>query len=399
MRQSHRARALLLVSASVLLLGLVGCGDDDPGTPDGGNPPDLPAVLPVTPDSLMSLFSTAYAHMDLEGYAALLHEDYLFQIRSEDVLDFGLAFDQIDRDHELAVAANIFSGEPGPTSGEAGVSGIESSVLVRQGPWVPAKESAAAGAMEATYDVLLRVERPGASLLEISGQQVFRAVGVDTALSGGTTTQVWLLLGQQDMTDTHKPVEGTSWSAFKLLYMADRPGPATRDQVMNLFKTAYENRDLAAYSELLDEDYAFRYKPQDVANLGIPFESHGLAFELACTENMFSGDPNPSTEAPGISAISFDLLQPQSPWEASTDPTFPGSVRCLYAVFLRVSRPASTTIEIQGPQLFYLTQVDSMLSGGTIVPVWRVGGQVDMIAGPYKAEQGSWGALKYLYRD
>ncbi len=75
----------------------------------------------------------------------------------------------------------------------------------------------------------------------------------------------------------------------------DNPVLSTPEEVFDALEKAYNNRDLKEYEALLDENYRFHFVPSDGAR-----PSHHDVWkadeELACTENMFSGVPNPDNK-------------------------------------------------------------------------------------------------------
>jgi hypothetical protein len=179
-----------------------------------------------------------------------------------------------------------------------------------------------------------------------------------------------------------------------------QPLPGTADSLMLMFKEVYAAMDIDAYAHLLDQEFLFKYRQEDVENLGLPYDRHDRSGELACTENMFSGEPASTSGEAGISGIEWSLLQPVSNWEDSTDDDFPGASRRLYNIILRFLRPAGTNLDIQGQQIFYVAHTDTVLSDSTVRSRYRLVGQVDMTGG-YRSneEASSWGSVKALYGD
>lgn len=101
-------RNILQVAAMVagILLLLGGCSSKE----EIVVPDDRSAyLLPGSPDKVMANFVTVYGSMDLEGYAQVLHEDFVFTFQPCDVQKLGLLKDHLTRQEELAVAANMFS--------------------------------------------------------------------------------------------------------------------------------------------------------------------------------------------------------------------------------------------------------------------------------------------------
>ena len=100
----------------------------------------------------------------------------------------------------------------------------------------------------------------------------------------------------------------------------------------------------------------------------------------------------------GISQITFSILDQRSTWEPSDHPDFPDAQRALFEVDLEFSRPAYTTILINGLAEFYVTSRDSLYHGEN-VQFWQIRGIVDQTNSGGKAtESVSWGSLKVLYK-
>jgi hypothetical protein len=144
------------------------------------------------------------------------------------------------------------------------------------------------------------------------------------------------------------------------------------------FREAYRNMDIDEYRRILHNSFIFRYQDQDIQELNLPSDHHNRDEELTITQNMFSRNPieTPEGTVPGISEISFDVMNPLSIWEVMTDGDFEGSSRRLYYVTLNITRPGANTIQVEGQTEFFVIGRDS-LHNGTPSKYWQLTGQVD----------------------
>jgi len=197
-------RNILQIAAMVagILLLLGGCSSkQEIVTPEGRSG----YLLPGSPDKLMANFVTAYGSMDLEGYAQVLHEDFVFTFQLCDVQKLGLLEDHLTRQEELAVAANMFSrAEVTKDDGRKvpGIHFIEFLYCERVSAW-----EAAAGfkdrdeVLGATYDMVVEITQMTGSVITIQGRSVFYVTGagtVDTATGGAP---YYHLIGWVDLTE------------------------------------------------------------------------------------------------------------------------------------------------------------------------------------------------------
>jgi hypothetical protein len=136
--------------------------------------------LPPTPDALLEQFATVYQARDLEGYARLLHEDFIFSFQACDVEKLGLSRDHYTRDDELAAAARMFSGKAHVKDDGVRVDPIleiRFRRFARLGAWEDARDRERPGLLRATYEVDVVMDRGAAGCLAIRGTCVFYAVG------------------------------------------------------------------------------------------------------------------------------------------------------------------------------------------------------------------------------
>ena len=177
--------------------------------------------------------------------------------------------------------------------------------------------------------------------------------------------------------------------------------PGTPEILLHFFLTAHEEMDIDTYGKLRHEGFKFLLQRDDIENLGLPFDHLNRDDDIACMTHIFSGEPylrpNGEVEA-GISQITFSILDQRSTWEPSDHPDFPDAQRALFEVDLEFSRPAYTTILINGLAEFYVTSRDSLYHGEN-VQFWQIRGIVDQTNSGGKAtESVSWGSLKVLYK-
>ena len=176
------------------------------------------------------------------------------------------------------------------------------------------------------------------------------------------------------------------------------PYPNSPDVLMGNFKQAYDDMDLDEYRDILHPDYKFFYQQADIDNLGLASDHHSRDEELLISVHIFSGNPAPSSGEAGVAAIDFNYLTPATVWEVSVNPDFLGAKRALYQIILFFERPASTTIEVQGNQEFYVVSRDSLRDDGTITDYYQLIGQVDLSDLGKGTAGATWGGVKSLYR-
>ncbi len=196
--------ALPLLAACLVALAAPGCDGDPVGPPTG---------IHGDPDDLMAAFDTSYARMNRTAYDRLLAADFRFVPLPEDREDLGLTGSEVvGRDQELAIAARMFSGEPGP-GGDPGLTGIDIVRLNRTTAWHDTLDPLFPGSQEALFEVEIHfVHADG--YFRVSGRQRFWA----RSLPDGGDGVRWHLAGQEDLTTVVKVVEDASWGRVKTLY-------------------------------------------------------------------------------------------------------------------------------------------------------------------------------------
>ncbi len=184
-----------LICLSCALVVIIGCSQQSEFLA-----PDPTALYdyPDSPDKLMANFVQAYSGMDYEGYAALLHDDFIFEMHPCEKAALGADEAIYDRDQELQVAANMFSGKAltkADGSTVPAIAAIEFQAFAGLGVWEAASErSRYAGALMRTYRVQFSVERPGAPTIFIRGICVFYARESDGEGGHGATPRPYYQL-------------------------------------------------------------------------------------------------------------------------------------------------------------------------------------------------------------
>lgn len=161
----------------------------------------------------------------------------------------------------------------------------------------------------------------------------------------------------------------------------DYPFPDTKEQVLENFKTAYEEMDIEGYTDCLHEDFKFLFTPEDQTQYQIPNAYFERAEDLEVTERIFSG--NSHGEQHGLQSISIPEWQPDGVWnqESANHSYFPESYRGLYSIYMVYTEVGGEhTLTIQSTQLFYLEPVEELQDDGTTRTRWYIIGQQDMLS-------------------
>ncbi len=163
------------LTLTLILIGLAGCAGRDLMMPNGLDKEYVPAT---TPELLLEKVAQAYADRDLECYADLLAEDFVFTFLPCDVNDLGLGSDHWGREDELISAARMFSGEPHVRDDGTVVPpilAIEVLEFRQDVPWEDAGDREHPGTMRAIYSMKVLFVREGASDLVVDGPCIFFA--------------------------------------------------------------------------------------------------------------------------------------------------------------------------------------------------------------------------------
>lgn len=143
--------------------------------------------------------------------------------------------------------------------------------------------------------------------------------------------------------------------------------------LMDNFQTAYTERDIDGYRELLDDRFKFFFV--DAADGFYTKEE-----DLISTGNMFSGEARTNSEGEltkAISSIDVDQLLVVEPWTdiSASDPYYgdiPGVKEALYQIRFVLYHPEGT-ITVEGQQTFYAVPIEE--DGAEI---WYLIGQRDI---------------------
>jgi len=194
-------RIVFLMPLLLVALASAGCLFSPDPSPDPP-PPAVVIPFPDSEDQLIANFKTAYTGMKIDDYRPVLHPQYVFILRPEDVLPG--ESDRFTYAEELAVTENMFSGLPIERPGDSpvpAISGIAISTLNRLGTWITvgADDPDFPNTRRGLYEIQLSFSRAGANTIIVNGQQEFYVTSKDS-LVDGATKQYWQLRGQRDLT-------------------------------------------------------------------------------------------------------------------------------------------------------------------------------------------------------
>jgi len=188
------------------------------------------APVPVTEDSLMSLFTASLTVMDIEQFTALVAPGFRFVLDPDFVATAEISADTLRRAEAVNVATNIFAGTP-VIWGERiapGVAGVAVDELEKaDADWADGSFGDAFPAVRhCLYDIGLTISYSSvAHDTVVTGQARFSVVGRDTSLEGVKTT-VFSLAGIEDFTAANAPAGPPSWSEVLLAYLINQaPDP------------------------------------------------------------------------------------------------------------------------------------------------------------------------------
>ena len=192
---SKKTLAWFLTVCLVLLsFGLVGCSDDDPTTPETGDP--SPYVWPDTADKLMANFALAYGNMDIEEYENCLHPDFQFIFMNND---------SWDRADDVTSTENMFAGDPGedpdgmPKPGVQSIEIIQMTQVLAWDTTIPTHPDFP-NSEKALFMVNIRFYLDGGeNTITITSPQLFYAVSEEVDKGSGKTQTRYYLIGQQDV--------------------------------------------------------------------------------------------------------------------------------------------------------------------------------------------------------
>ncbi len=200
-----RTLVLYLGLGSLLLLAAAGClfSPDEPEDGGGGGQNnDLP--FPDSKEQLLANFQRVYELMDINVYGPMLHDDYKFFLQEDDIEGLGLPFDHFNRDDDIDLMTNIFSGNPhlrddGEVS--AAVTEITFGRMDQTTVWEDSNHPDFPGAQRATFDVDIEFNRPADTKILVTGSTEFYLASRDS-MNNGVPVQYWQVMGQVDQTNS-----------------------------------------------------------------------------------------------------------------------------------------------------------------------------------------------------
>ena len=178
--------------------------------------------------------------------------------------------------------------------------------------------------------------------------------------------------------------------------------PESPDQLLTVFRTAYEAGDLGQYLALLDQGYLTLLSPvtmNDFPTLGASLDA---AREKSIHEKMFSGldftDPD-GYPVPAVEAIAFGVFLRMDLWQPTDDEEhFPGAEWAPFSVQILFDRGQQYwTSRVDGIVKIYIRAHETG-TGGAKKTYYLLAGMVDLTGMAKGSESTSWGNVKALYR-
>jgi hypothetical protein len=195
-------RNVSILFLACLLLLAVGCTDESEML---DAPPVREYPYPDSPEQVMINFRDAYQNLDLQAYAEVLHEDFVFFFQSCDVQDLKLDNPHLNRGEELSSAANMFSGKAVKNSAGntvPAISSIEFHEFEPVGDWHRTDDpDHLPGALMCTYRVRLRFVRPAATNIYVSGHSIFYVTTGEPGPGARSDRPYYQLVGWIDRTE------------------------------------------------------------------------------------------------------------------------------------------------------------------------------------------------------
>ena len=206
---SRFTRMLILISSALFLVAAPGCifSPDDDGGGGGGKPPVV-YKDPTSKTNLMENFQTAYGGMDYDAYVDMLHEDYQFTYKLRDTSGNPTTTAVYYKADEIAVARNMFDGNPGTDQNGEFIGGISRidinsfnitvwTAIQPNDPYYGDFE----GAESAVYDVEIvfnySLKDGSPATFTVNGQQNFVVAPFPVEVDG-VMREKWMIIGQQD---------------------------------------------------------------------------------------------------------------------------------------------------------------------------------------------------------
>lgn len=441
---------VIILSALILLL-LIGCDSDDPVSPD----PVGSCVINPSPDALDAGWTLAGP----ESYSnSALGDQTLDDLTPG---DYTITWSDVDgwvtpAGETQTLIADATVTFTGAYAGQIGIIVIDSSPDSIDAPWTltgpnafmgtgngdvtmnnmavgeytltwgdvadwvtPVSETVilAEGAM-ATFSGQY-VEPTGTLVLDITpdsisapwmllGPNSYHATGNgDVVLPDMTVGEYYVSFGPvagwipPPSTDASLLVDATL--TFEGVYLEDPGLPFTgsEDQLMQNFRTTYEDMNFDTMAELLHSDFITILQSSTIQEFPDVGTTLDLAEELRIAERMFSGQPVTDPDGALVQAISqigFLIFEQQGTW-ATTPPTdvIPDARSALFDVIILFERPGASTLKVEGAIKFYAVGRDSF-HDGSMQTYWQMVGQQDLTNGGKAVETSVWGTVKALFR-
>ena len=246
----------VFVILALVLLGAMGCSSDDPVAPVGSDGESLEVPLdenkalwnaalrslgprvttegrgfnlsntnlpfPDSPEQVMQNFQAIYETMDVGEYLNLMHPDFQTILQESTTEEFPDVGTTLDRYEEQNIHKRMFSGQPVTDPGGdlvPGIYGISFDVLMPLDVWqISPNEDVIPNTMYAPYEIQVFFDRgQNYSTMRVEGLIKFYVVGQEFEFKG-VRRVFYQMVGQVDLTDNHKAVEGTNWGTVKAMY-------------------------------------------------------------------------------------------------------------------------------------------------------------------------------------
>jgi hypothetical protein len=243
----------VFVYLALVLLGAMGCSSDDPVAPvlsegevtldenkalwnaalrslgpivtteeRGFNLGNTNLPFPASPEQVMANFQTIYETMDVNEYLNLMHPDFVTILQQSTMEEFPDVGPTLDRYEEQNIHKRMFSGlavtDPNGNL-VPGVHNIDFSVFMPLDVWqISPPEDVIPNALYAPFEVSILFDRgQNYSTMKVEGIIKFYVTGQEFSYKG-VTRVFYQMVGQVDLTDSNKAVEGTSWGTAKALF-------------------------------------------------------------------------------------------------------------------------------------------------------------------------------------
>ncbi|MEN8007373.1 MAG: hypothetical protein ABFS42_10185 [Candidatus Krumholzibacteriota bacterium] len=182
--------------------------------------PDL--VFPDTPEKLMENFQEVYEWRYFEGYRELMHPDFLTFLQDATIMEFPDVGTTLDYNEERRIHERMFSGEAVTDPNGDLVPGVVNISFTRFQQLETFTSSPPDDIIPDTewapYEVDFLFDRGQSfSYLRVQGTIRFYVSGRDS-LHNGAIKQYYEMVGQVDLTNLPKGVEGINWGSVKALF-------------------------------------------------------------------------------------------------------------------------------------------------------------------------------------